>query len=316
MRRALGLTLLMLLAPIGACGPSSPAPAPQREPEPTTSGTEAPPPVAEEAPPRRLPSAITPTRYTLRLEIDPRQERFRGVADIDVRISEATSRIWIHGQSLAVSAVRVTPAGGEAISATWREVDTSDGISRITLASPIGVGAARIHVEYEAPFDGSLEGLYRVEAAGDHYAFTQFEAIAARKAFPCFDEPRWKTPYDVTLVAPSGMRAFANSRETGTEAQGERVTTTFATTAALPTYLVAWAVGPLDVVEATIAPNDVRQRPLALRGIAARGRGPELAYAMEHTPRILAALEAWFGTPYPFDKLDIVAVPDFAAGAM
>src|SRR5690606_8339595 len=85
----------------------------------------------------------------------------------------------------------------------------------------------------------------------------------------------------------------------------------------LPTYLVAMAVGPLDVVEhAPLPPNAVRTRPLPFRGVAARGQGARLAYALEHTGPLLAYLEQYFGTEYPYDKLDIIAVPDFASGAM
>jgi alanyl aminopeptidase len=90
----------------------------------------------------------------------------------------------------------------------------------------------------------------------------------------------------------------------------------FATTEPLPSYLVAFAVGPLDVVEAKdIAPNAARKRPLPFRGVAAKGRGKEMAYALEHTPEILKVLEEYTGIGYPYDKLDIIAVPD-KGGAM
>src|SRR5262249_30050970 len=83
-----------------------------------------------------------------------------------------------------------------------------------------------------------------------------------------------------------------------------------------PTYLLAFAVGPLDIVAAPdIVPNAVRKRPLRLRGIAAKGRGKELAYALANTPAIVAALENYTGHEYPYDKLDILAVPD-RGGAM
>src|SRR5690606_10099715 len=85
----------------------------------------------------------------------------------------------------------------------------------------------------------------------------------------------------------------------------------------LPTYLLALAIGPLDVVEApAIPPNATRPHPLPFRGIAVKGQGPRLAYALEHTPAQVANLEDYFGIAYPYDKLDIVAVPDFGAGAM
>ncbi len=272
----------------------------------------------EEAARSRLPHGTTPTRYTLTMAIAPAQERFTGVAEIDLRMVERQSEIWIHGQNLDVGRITIRVGDRAPIAGRWQQVgDPELGIAKIVFDRAVGPGAARLHLEWSASFDGTLEGLYRTRIGEDHYAFTQFEAVAARKAFPSFDEPRFKTPFDVSLVVPSGLRAFANSREIeSADLEGGLRRVRFATTEPLPTYLVAWAVGPLDVVDATIVANAVRTRPLALRGVAPRGRGSELAYAMEHTPRLLAALEAYFGIPYPYDKLDIVAVPDFAAGAM
>jgi alanyl aminopeptidase len=157
-----------------------------------------------------------------------------------------------------------------------------------------------------------MVGLYRVERGGTFYAFTHFEPVRARQAFPAFDEPAFKAPFDVTLIVPKDSKAIANSREIAREdALGDRVRVRFATTEPLPTYLIAFAVGPLDIVTAeAIPPNAVRPRPLPLRGVSARGRGPELAYSIARAAEIIPALEAYFGLPYPYDKLDLIAVPE------
>jgi alanyl aminopeptidase len=316
MTKARDLIVLGLALAIGCGGGAREEPhvAP-REAAADTSGGDA---TSEsDATPLRLPTDVTPTRYALTVAIDPAQHVFSGTAEIDVRLDHRQSRIWIHGQHLTVTEVRANEPGHDPIEGTWRTVDDEEGIARITLARPLGPGNVRLRIRYSASFDETLEGLYRVDVGEDHYAFTQFESIAARKAFPCFDEPRFKTPYDVTLVVPEALGAFANTRmlEEGTETGGMQAMR-FATTEPLPTYLVAWAVGPLDVVTGTVPPSSVRTTPIELRGLAPRGRGPEMAFAMEHTPAIVQALEEWFGIAYPFDKLDIVAVPDFAAGAM
>lgn len=269
----------------------------------------------EEAP-FRLPAGVAPTHYTLSLRIDPAAQTFSGRAEIDVTLAESTQRIWIHGRELGVSRVWITEADGREGMGFWEDVDRDEGMGRILVPHAIGPGNVRIAIDFERAYDQTLEGLYHVAVGEDHYAFTQFEALSARRAFPCFDEPGFKVPFDVTLTVPPSMRAFANSRETETTSVEGFTRVRFATTENLPTYLVAFAVGPFDVVEATIPPNDVRTTPLELRGLAPRGRGPEMAFAMQHTPRIVDALERWFAIPYPFDKLDIVAVPDFAAGAM
>jgi alanyl aminopeptidase len=122
----------------------------------------------------------------------------------------------------------------------------------------------------------------------------------------------------VTLVVARGDTAIANTREVEvTDASAGTSRVRFATTAKLPTYLVAFAVGPLDVVEGpALPPHGPRAHAIPLRGAAARGRGPELAYALAHTRPLVEALERWFAIPYPFEKLDLIAVPDFAAGAM
>ncbi|MFN9811865.1 MAG: M1 family aminopeptidase [Deltaproteobacteria bacterium] len=305
------LALLALL--LTACGGSQTAmPEHGPRPEGTTLGTEF---VPEEAP-FRLPDSVVPTRYALSLRIDPAASTFSGRAEIDLTLSEATQRIWIHGRDLGVRRVWITDHEGQGVLGSWENVDAAEGMARILIARPVGPGAVHLAIDYERVYDQTLEGLYHVAVGDDHYAFTQFEALSARRAFPCFDEPRFKVPFDVTLTVPPSSRAFANSREVETTSVEGFTRVRFATTEALPTYLVAFAVGPFDVVEATIAPNDVRSSPLALRGLAPRGRGPEMAFAMEHTPRIVEALERWFAIPYPFDKLDIVAVPDFSAGAM
>ena len=171
---------------------------------------------------------------------------------------------------------------------------------------------------YTADFDTQLKGLYRIESAGDPYAFTQFEAINARLAFPCFDEPRFKTPFDVTLTIPGEQFAGANTPvKTAVDLPDGRQRIHYLPTPNLPTYLIAWAVGPLDVVSGQpLPPNSVRSRPVPFRGIAAKGQGPRLAYALKHTSAFVTFMEEYFGIPYPYRKLDIVAVPDFSSGAM
>ncbi|HJL16947.1 MAG TPA: M1 family metallopeptidase [Sandaracinaceae bacterium LLY-WYZ-13_1] len=309
-------SLLALFSFLVACGDGAaePPPASERPSEPT-AGAE----VAEAEPPEgRLPSDVRPTRYTLTLAVDPSREGFTGVAEIDVRLPARQRVIYLHGDGLEVSEVVVTPSGGEGRPAEWATVDEGHGLASITPERPVGPGVVTLRITYGAPFDRTLEGLYRVEHDGAPYAFTQMEPLGARKAFPCFDEPSFKTPFDVTLVVPQDATAIANGPQVSARpTTGGMQRVRFDTTEPLPTYLVAFAVGPFDVVEADPVPsNDVRDAPIPLRGVAPRGQGEQLAHALEHTPAILGALERYFGIPYPFAKLDLIAVPDFAAGAM
>jgi alanyl aminopeptidase len=174
-----------------------------------------------------------------------------------------------------------------------------------------------LRIRYRADFSEDLEGLYRVEVGDAAYAVTQFEAISARRAFPSFDEPVFKTPFDVTLTVPSDHVAVANTLVVSEEllSDGNR-RIRFATTPPLPTYLLAWLVGPFDVREGALISADPRERPLPFRALAVAGRGDELAYTLENTGPLLDALEKYTGSAYPFDKLDVIAVPDFGSGAM
>jgi alanyl aminopeptidase len=215
-----------------------------------------------------------------------------------------------------VKQARLALPAGETLVATYAPVDEVDGVARVSLPRAVR-GEATLTVAYDAPW-GRLTGLYRIQDGGEHYAFTQFQAISARSAFPCFDEPGHKTPFDVSLTVARDHVAVGNTTpEEETPLPGGLKRIRFRRTERLPTYLLAWAVGPLEVVSPPpLPPNDQRNRPLPLRGLAARGKGKELAFALGETRRIVEILERFFGVAYPYEKLDLVAVPDFPFGAM
>ena len=307
MRLVLFCTASFLVA-CGAAG--SPEPAAQVTAEPIE-------PPAPPAPPLgQLPEGVTPERYELDLTIVPAEDRFSGRVRIKVQLDNATDLIWMHGDDLVVSRATVSTERG-VVEAAWEQVEEG-GVAALRPSSSVGPGSVTLDLAYEAPFGRQLAGLYRVDVDGESYAFTQFQPISARRAFPGFDEPRFKTPFAVTLTVRSGDVAASNSPTTAEETLPSGMKRVqFAPTPPLPTYLVAFAVGPLDVVEGpAIAPNPVRAAELGFRGLAVSGKGESLAYALEETRKILAWLEDYFGRAYPFEKLDVVAVPDFSAGAM
>jgi alanyl aminopeptidase len=262
-----------------------------------------------------LPRTVVPSLVSLELKLDPKQANFTGTTRIEANVAEATDMFWMHGRGLKISKAEAI-VGDKRIPLTATEADVS-GVLKMQAASTIPAGKAVIEIAYEAPF-GELQGAYRVKPDGNDYVVTQMEPIGARNTFPSFDEPSFKQPWDITLIVPQDDVAVANSAETKTEklADGWKKVT-FARTEALPSYLVAFAVGPWDVPAGPdIAPNGSRTTPIKLRGVAAKGQGGRMKYSLEHTPEIVRALESWFGIPYPFDKLDNVAAPDFWAGAM
>jgi alanyl aminopeptidase len=270
-----------------------------------------------EAPVARLGSNVKPTKYDIELTVDPSQASYSGRVSIDVNISEPTNTIWLHGKDLDVSEVYLTDSDSKRIEATY-EQRLDSGVALLTLEQPAGAGAASIHFTYSAAFNTSTNALFKVEREGRFYSATQFQPIAARNVFPGFDEPGFKVPFDLALITRAADVAITTTPEASVEALGDNtVKHVFETTRPMPTYLIAIAVGPYDVVDyGMIPPNDVRDRELPLRAIAAHGQGENLEYALNNTDGILSVLEEYFGTPYPYKKLDLIAMPESFGGAM
>ncbi len=266
----------------------------------------------------QLPDTIAPVHYAVDLMILPEDERFSGRVAIDVDIKAPTKVIWLHGQDLEVQTSNIVPAKGKAIPVKFEEIANSGGVAKLTANDTIPAGKARIEITYTAPFNRQLEGIYRSDEGGDSYAFSQMEPIFARRAIPSFDEPRFKTPFDTTLTVRGNHTAISNTRNIKEEKLSNGLKKiSYATTKPLPTYLLAFAVGPLDVVEwKPIRKTELRNEEIPLRGITARGKGPQIKFALENTEALLVELEKYFGIPYPYDKLDLVAATDFSAGAM
>ncbi len=260
----------------------------------------------------QLPDTARPTAYRLDLDIDPSRERFSGQVSIDVDVRRPSRLLYLHGRGLAVNRISAR-AGGREVRATWTQLNPV-GLARVDFEAPVS-GPITLDVAYDAPFSATDDGLYRSEVGGAHYAWTQMEPIEARSVFPSFDEPRFKTPFTVTIITPAGSRAVTNGADNESEPVGDRVRHRFATTAPIPTYLTAFAVGPFDVLEGVIPANEVRQTPLPQRIIATRGNLDRMRFALEETPRIVALLERYFGMPYPYSKLDQIASP-LMGGAM
>nr|AGW45523.1 aminopeptidase N [uncultured bacterium Lac36W] len=271
---------------------------------------------ASDTPAGQLPRNVVPSLVQLELKLDPKQERFSGTTRIQATVAEATNVIWMHGRDLKIGKAEAVLANGKRLALTAEQVHVS-GVLKLIAAEKIPAGKATIEIAYDAPF-GQLDGAYRVKPDGSDYVVTQMEALGARNTWPGFDEPSFKQPWDITLIVPEGDVAVANTSETRTEALGNGwKKVSYARTEALPSYLIAFAVGPWDLPQGPdIAPNGSRTKPIPLRGLAAKGQGAKMTYSLANTPKIVLALEDYFGVPYPFDKLDNVAAPDFAAGAM
>jgi len=257
----------------------------------------------------RLDRSVVPRRYALDLSVDPRTPRFSGEVSIDVELSRATREIRLHAEDLAVAEARVVQGGRPRPA---RAVPGRHGGLALVTDEALSAGPARIEIAYSGAFPPHGHGLYRVEDRGRWYAFTQFQPLSARRAFPGFDQPEFKTPFAVKLRVPREMTAVSSGPMVSRVTLGDERVFLFDETKPIPTYLLAFAVGEFDVVP---VPGDERPGPV-LRVLTPAGRGALGAYAAEHTPAILDWLVGWFDRPLPFAKLDQLAVPEFTFGAM
>jgi cytosol alanyl aminopeptidase len=273
---------------------------------------------ADQAPQGRLPGWAVPQSYQLAFKVDPAQQDFSGTTTIKVKLTKASDHLWLDGAELKVSKVTITDAAGKTHTGKYVAVDPKAGVARVDFGSTLQPQQLTVKFEYTAPLNAQLQGLYKVTAKGQPYAMTQMEPISARFAFPGFDEPGFKTPFDLSITVPDHENVVANTQQVKQAPAGKGwKTVTFAQTLPLPTYLVAFAVGPWDIVAGPdISPTAYRAKPLQLRGIAAKGEGQRMKHVLGETPSIIHALENYYGFGYPFDKLDLLAAPDFEAGAM
>ena len=222
-------------------------------------------------------------------------------------MNRPTPVLWLNATKLSIESVRIRQ-GERAIAADVVE-GGEDFVGLQAKGEPFAAGDALAVVRYKGSLDPlSTHGLFRQQDQDEWYVISQFETLHARRAYPCFDEPAWKTPWRLTIDAPATDVVVSNTPEVRAVDLADRPgwrRHEFARTKPLPSYLVALAVGPFDVVDGGTAGID----KTPLRYFALKGRGAETRYAREATPRLLELLEAYFGTPYPYEKLDAVSIP-------
>ena len=249
----------------------------------------------------RLGDSVRPIRYGIDLTIVPNQDAFQGVADIDVQFKQPASLIWLNALDLKIKDASLIAAGKTLPVAI---VEGGKGVTGFSFGQAVS-GNAQLHIAYDGKLSrNSSAGLFELKDGAEWYVYSQFEPTDARRAFPCFDEPGFKVPWQLTLhVRQSDMALSNTSVLSETPADHGMKTVKFAVTRPLPSYLVALAVGPFDAVSAGKVGKTV------MRVITPRGRGGEAKYAADTIPELLKLLENYFGTPYPYEKLDSVVMP-------
>lgn len=295
---------VLAAAPLG-CAPAAPAPKKPTEVQPVASANT--PPNLPPAPRAdgRLPGTAVPTSYDLRFRLDAASKEFSGAETIAVTLSAAQGALVMHARDVVIDRAVIT------FGVTAFPLATTARGEELVLAAPPGVqlppGQGRLELRWHSTYSDDLDGFYVADGA----VYSQFEPMDARRAFPCFDEPGFKVPFRISIEVPSGQQAFSNApllrREPG-DGGFERFV--FKDTKPIPTYLVALAAGRFSVLE------DTNPGPVAVRVIAPPGKAQFGKAAQIAAKKSLEALGSYFDYPYPFEKLDLVAVPDFAAGAM
>ncbi len=256
----------------------------------------------------RLSPDVRPSRVAVHVEVDPQSgSRFRGEVTIDFHAARPVREVELHAVDLTLSKARVEWRGGEL------RGSLEPRPARETVAVRLDErleGDARLHLRFAGDLRGDLRGLYAASSGERRYAFTQLEATDARRFFPCFDEPGMKARFSLSVETAASNAVLSNAPISHEERKAGRKTVWFRETPPLSTYLVALAVGELE----RSAPD--RCGDTEIRVWHVPGKGHLTAFAIETARETLARLEKYFALPYPYEKLDLVAVPDFEAGAM
>jgi aminopeptidase N len=258
---------------------------------------------------QRLPTTIVPEHYDLHFSPDLARETFEGDETIQVRLIEPSASITLHAVEIDVRDASVTAAGRTQTATVTH--DASAETLTLHVSEAIAAGPASIRIRYAGLLNDKLRGFYISRANGRKYAITQLEATDARRAFPAFDEPAFKATFAISVTVDQGDTAISNGRviEDRPGPGEHRHTIRFSTSPKMSTYLVAMAVGDFECLAG--AADGIPIRVCATPDKVHLGR-----YALEAAEYTMTWLNGYFSIPYPFEKLDIVAVPDFAAGAM
>jgi len=259
---------------------------------------------------------ISPIKYLLHYSrIDLDKFTFQGSVDITVAVvSESTKTIRLHSIDLHVRSARVTNDHGEMVEASRLEVDAPNESVYFYFDQDIA-DTSHVVVEFEGSLSDNLAGLYRsfyTNQSGEKRAMavTQFEPTDARRAFPCMDDPALKAVFQVQVCTHADRLVISNTQVISVSSDKEWKLWKFAATPVMSTYLLAWVVGEFDKIV------DYTDRGIETTVYTPLGRSEEGQFAMNVAKKALSFFEKEYGVNYPLKKQDLLAIPDFAAGAM
>ena len=261
----------------------------------------------------RLPKNVKPSRYEIRLEPDLKAFTFKGEETVSIAVVESTSEIVLNALELEIDSATVERSG-KSVKATVK-MEPEKERAHLSLSEALSPGNYTLKIVFRGILNDKLHGFYRsqyTDAAGNNHvaATTQFESTDARRAFPCWDEPELKASYKITLVVDENLAAISNAgQESERKIGGGKKEVVFKETIVMSTYLVAFIVGEFEAT----APTDAGT---PLRIIHVPGKAGLAPFAEKIGAFSLKFFADYYGLPYPGDKLDLIAIPDFASGAM
>jgi aminopeptidase N len=260
---------------------------------------------------QRLPTTAIPSHYKLLLDPDIGQQKFTGEETITVQVQQDTSEIVLNSLGLEISLAEALP--GLDLSTLLAQVayDQPNEMVRLTFAKPIPKGVVGLHLKFSGKLTTGLRGLYLSKSAKRQYAVTQFEGTYARMMFPGFDEPAFKATFDLSVIADKGDTAISNGRIVKDEPLpgSMRHKITFSTSPKMSTYLVALAIGDWQCLERTVDGTPIRV-------CAEPDKKQYGQFALEAAAQSVHFYNQWYGIKYPFQKLDMLAIPDYEWGGM
>jgi len=263
----------------------------------------------------RLPRHTVPERYEIRIEPDLVNFTFAGQETITLTIAEPVDQLVLNALELEISKATLTNIKGESFDATV-ELDAETERAHISTGSRLEAGTWKLSLTFKGILNDKLHGFYRSTFKDENgvkkvIATTQFEATDARRAFPCWDEPDFKAVYRITLVVDESLTAISNAAVRSTKALGTgKVEVNFHETMKMSTYLVAFIVGEFEHTEEQVVDGT------PIRIITPPGKLHLAKFALGSAAHALAFFNSYYGIKYPGDKLDLIAIPDFAFGAM
>ncbi|MCL4446099.1 MAG: M1 family metallopeptidase [Actinobacteria bacterium] len=262
----------------------------------------------------RLPRTATPSCYRIVITPDLTEATFEGSVEIDVDVNSRNSSLVCNAADLDIFDAHLTLSDGRTIEA---DVTIDEGSERATFSfdEEIPIGSSTLSCRFSGTLNDQLRGFYRstftdLDGATHTIATTQMESTDARRAFPCWDEPDLKAVFEVTLIVDPGVSAISNSPIVETSDGGGKTRVRFSPTMKMSTYLVAFVVGPFEATE------PIEVDGVLIRVIHVPGKSHLTSFALEVAAHAVKFFSDYFDIPYPAEKLDLVAIPDFAFGAM